>query len=453
MRMPRSLRFRLILAATFWVVVAMIAAFFLLSSIFRAHVTEQFYEELAVHVEELERLDALRASSPESLHQRFSDPRYDVPLSGFYWEVRRPNGPNDSSASLQGRSLGEMPSGKADTGDMVSHRVEGPTGPLLVTVLHHHHEPDATSYLVGTDERHLERAVSGFDSVLAWSLAGLGAVLVLSVAGFVVSGLAPFGSLARAMRKVRSGETKSIEGRYPSEVQPLVTELNSMITGQQESLQRARAHAGNLAHGLKGPLAIIADEAFMLQQKGDESSGALITEQCRAMQVHIDHHIARTRAQAMARTPGTRSDVSKVVGGVVAALSRLHADRDVALECEISPNLYASLDEQDLNELTANLLDNAFKFARSRIVLRAEAFDDEAMQLVIDDDGPGLPAEARERVFMPGARLDESKPGSGLGLAIVRDLVELYRGKILLKDSPLGGLRVSVILPMLVAPG
>jgi len=448
MRSPRSLRFRLILAAAFWVVAAMIAAFFILSSIFRAHVTEQFYEELAVHVEELERLDALHTNSPETLHQRFSDPRYDVPLSGFYWEVRRPNGRNDSSASLQGRTIGAVPPAQENAGDILSHRVEGPTGPLLVTVLHHHHDRDAASYLVGTDERHLERAVSGFDSVLAWSLAGFGVVLVLSVAGFVVSGLAPFGSLAHAMRKIRSGEVRNIEGRYPSEVQPLVTELNSMIVGQQESLQRARAHAGNLAHGLKGPLAIIADEAFMLQQKGDEASGALITEQCRAMQLHIDHHIARTRAQAMARTPGTRSDVSKVVGGVVAALSRLHADRNIDLECEISPNLYTSLDEQDLNELAANLLDNAFKFAGSRIVLRAEALDGDSMRLIIDDDGPGLPPEARERVFMPGARLDESKPGSGLGLAIVRDLVELYRGNIALRESPLGGLRVSVNLPM-----
>ena len=414
MQFPNSLRFRLALAAGIWVAIAMVASFVVLSAIFRAHVTEQFYEELGVHVQELERLNSLEDGATNTLQARFSDPRYDLPLSGYYWEVRNAQGRGTASASLVGRSIGETPEDDRQPGELHSHRIMGPTGPLLLVELAVPSLKGDQTYIVGTDEKHLKRAVAEFDRVLMLSLAGLGGVLVASVLGFVTFGLAPFNALARAMRRVRSGEVLSLEGRYPSEVQPLVNELNSMIVAQQESLQRARAHAGNLAHGLKGPLAIVADEAFQLAEGGQVSASGVIAEQCRAMQLHIDHHIARTRAQAMARTPGTR----------------------------------CALDIQDLNELLANLVDNAFKFATSKITIRASKRDDTTVSIAIEDDGPGLPPEAHEIVFSPGARLDESKSGAGLGLAIVRDLIELYRGKIVLGQSPLGGLHVQLLLPV-----
>ncbi len=444
---PLSLRVRLVAVAALWVVLAMVAGFFLLSSIFRGHVTQQFYGELAEHVEELERLNRVGEPASGSLQSKFSDPRYDAPLSGYYWEVRSPDGVAFASASLQGRSIGDIPTGGRQLGDMQPHRITGPTGPLLVLELVSPLRQGSFTYIVGTDERHLETSVAEFDRILTVSLAGFGIVLVFSVLGFVTFGLAPFTSLARAMRRVRAGETSSIEGRYPTEVQPLVTELNTMISGQRDSLQRARAHAGNLAHGLKGPLAIIADEAFELERRGEGAAGSLITEQCRAMQVHIDHHIARARAQAMARAPGTRSSLNAVMGAIAQALTRLHARREIRLERDEEPNLVVAVDEQDLNELLANIIDNAFKHAGSRVQIHAAAVDAAMVRISVEDDGPGLPPEAREVVFAPGMRLDETKPGTGLGLAIVRDLVELYRGEVALGRSKLGGLLVEVRLP------
>jgi signal transduction histidine kinase len=367
MQFPNSLRFRLALAAGIWVAIAMVASFVVLSAIFRAHVTEQFYEELGVHVQELERLNSLEDGATNTLQARFSDPRYDLPLSGYYWEVRNAQGRGTASASLVGRSIGETPEDDRQPGELHSHRIMGPTGPLLLVELAVPSLKGDQTYIVGTDEKHLKRAVAEFDRVLMLSLAGLGGVLVASVLGFVTFGLAPFNALARAMRRVRSGEVLSLEGRYPSEVQPLVNELNSMIVAQQESLQRARAHAGNLAHGLKGPLAIVADEAFQLAEGGQVSASGVIAEQCRAMQLHIDHHIARTRAQAMARTPGTRSDVGKVLGCVATVRFRactLEAELPWIAMC--SRGLCCALDIQDLNELLANLVDNAFKFATSK---------------------------------------------------------------------------------------
>jgi signal transduction histidine kinase len=148
----------------------------------------------------------------------------------------------------------------------------------------------------------------------------------------------------------------------------------------------------------------------------------------------------------MARTPGTRSDVGKVVNAIVVALTRLHAGSGVKISHSVEPGLLVALDEQDLNELLANLVDNAFKFAASSIAIRAFVAGD-MIQIVVEDDGPGLPAEARELVFAPGKRLDESKPGTGLGLAIVRDIVELYRGGIQLKTTSMGGLAAELRLP------
>jgi len=444
---PQSLRTRLALASAVWAMLAMVVAFFVLSSIFRSHVTQQFYEELSVHVEELERLNLVRGAPSETLQARFSDPRYDVPMSGYYWEVRSPSGVQAASASLQGRSIGQIPKDDRQPGDMHPHKIAGPTGSLLLMELVSPSWQGGLTYVVGTDARHLERSVAEFNRTLIISLAALGVVLVLSVLGFVTFGLAPFTVLANAMRRVRAGEVNSVEGRYPSEVQVLVTELNSLIKGQRESLQKARAQAGNLAHGLKGPLAIIADEAFQLDQKGEHIAASAIIEQCRSMQVYIDHHIARARAQAMARAPGTRSDVAKVVDAIVTALSRLHAGSGVTIERQVEPGLFVALDDQDLNELLANLVDNAFKFAVSRIGIRAFVIDGTTVQIDIEDDGPGLPPEARELVFAPGARLDETKPGAGLGLAIVRDLVDLYRGELELKASLSGGLVIELRLP------
>ena len=447
MRAPQSLRARLVLASIVWAGLAMVAAFFLLSSIFRGHVTRQFYDELSVHVEELERLNLLHGAPSETLQARFSDPRYDVPLSGYYWEVRTPAGVQAASASLGGRSIGPIPMDERQPGDMHPHKIAGPTGPLLLMELVSPSRQGGLTYVVGTDERHLEKSVGEFDRTLIISLLALGVVLVLSVLGFVTFGLAPFTVLANAMRRVRGGEASSVEGSYPLEVQPLVTELNSLIKGQRESLHKARAQAGNLAHGLKGPLAIIADEAFQLEQKGEDAAARAITEQCRAVQVHIDHHIARARAQAMARTPGTRSDVGAVSAAIAAALSRLHAGSGVRIVRKVEPGLFVALDEQDLNELLANLVDNAFKFATASITIDAFGLDATTATIIISDDGPGLPAEARQLVFSPGTRLDETKPGTGLGLAIVRDLVELYRGEIELRESPSGGLLVELRLP------
>jgi signal transduction histidine kinase len=162
--------------------------------------------------------------------------------------------------------------------------------------------------------------------------------------------------------------------------------------------------------------------------------------------MHIDHHIARARAQAVSRLPGTRSSVAENIANVMTALARLHIQRGIHVEQNLDCQLQVAMDGQDFSELVANLIDNAYKFARSRIIVRAEPINGEFLRLVVEDDGPGLPPQAREIVFAPGIRLDETRPGTGLGLSIVRDLLELYQGEIELGTSTLGGLAATLKL-------
>ena len=446
MRVWASLRFRLMAAAAVWIVLALTAGYFAFSSIFRAQVNGEFNDELHVHVQEVERITRFNRQGAAVERLPFSDPRYEDPGSGFYWEVASDDGVRFSSGSLQGRAIGPLPQDTQHSTAPIVDRVDGPTGPMLVIAKFGPESEGGYRFALGTDQRHIDAAIREFDGVLLAALASLGAILLATVLGLITFGLAPFHRLARAMREVRSGATLSVEGNHPTEVQPLVTELNTLIKGQRDALQRARAQAGNLAHALKTPLAIISDEAFQLDERGDNVASKVIAEQSKAMQLHIDHHIARARAQAVSRLPGTRSDVAENIANIMRALARLHIQRGVRVEQNLDTELRVAMDGQDFAELVANLVDNAYKFARNRIVVTARPLDKGFLRITVEDDGPGLPPEAREIVFAPGLRLDETRPGTGLGLSIVRDLLELYQGEIELGASSIGGLSASMKL-------
>jgi signal transduction histidine kinase len=231
-------------------------------------------------------------------------------------------------------------------------------------------------------------------------------------------------------------------------VQPLIDDLNSLIAASGEQVQRARAQAGNIAHGLKTPLAILVDEAGRLKDKGDDKAADVVLDQCRRMQSQIDYQIARARAAASRGKPGTACSLTETADGVVRALGRLHVERGLTFDNRIPADVMVACETQDLNEILANLIDNACKYAKSRIALRLDdAQTDGLVRIIVEDDGPGLPPEAREVVFNIGERWDTRPGGSGLGLAIVRDLVNLCGGKIRLDQSDLGGLKVIVDLP------
>jgi signal transduction histidine kinase len=272
-----------------------------------------------------------------------------------------------------------------------------------------------------------------------------GAVFILAGVWQFRAGLLPFRSLRRQLMGLRDGSTRRVEGRYPIEVQPLVDDLNSLLEHRERIVQRALAKAGDLAHGLKTPLAVLAQEAERAAATDHHEMASAIGVQVERMRRQIEYHLAQARAAGSGNAPGARCQVLPSVDGLVRTLNRLYADRGLAIAVEVSPDHFIRGQSEDLEEMLGNLLDNACKWAKSKLTIQSTR-DDGTIILTVDDDGPGLPASMREAVLQRGVRADEAAPGSGLGLAIVRDLAELYGGTITLAGSPMGGLRARLRL-------
>ena len=255
------------------------------------------------------------------------------------------------------------------------------------------------------------------------------------------------GSLAASA----TDRSRRLEGSYPSEIQPLVNDLNALLEHREGIVARALAKAGDLAHGLKTPLAVLAQEAERAESAGQAEISSAISEQVERMRRQVDYHLAQARAAASGATPGARCSVRESAEGLSRTLQRLHAGRGLAIAVDVSPDHSVRGEREDLDEMLGNLLDNACRWARSRVAI-ASARDGDRIVITVDDDGPGLAPELRERVLQRGVRADEAGPGSGFGLAIVRDLAELYGGSIALETSPLGGLRSRLDLPAAETP-
>jgi signal transduction histidine kinase len=276
---------------------------------------------------------------------------------------------------------------------------------------------------------------------------------ILAVA-FVVAGLflvrnalAPFRGLRASLSSLREGRSQRIEGDHPSEVQPLVNDLNALLEDRERAIARALTTAGDLAHGLKTPLAVLAQEAEQAAAEGHHELAATLGQLVERMQRQIDYHLARARATASARVaPGLRCPVLPSVEGLVRTMRRLHAGRELAIDTDVSPTHEIRGQREDLDEMLGNLLDNACKWARSRVAISSSINHDQLV-ILVDDDGPGLDPSMRAQVLQRGVRADQQVRGSGLGLAIVSDLVELYGGSVSLETSPLGGTRARLQLP------
>ena len=260
------------------------------------------------------------------------------------------------------------------------------------------------------------------------------------------SGLSPLHGLRARLAAMREGRERRIEGEYPDEVQPLVDDLNALLDDREQRVTRALARAGDFAHGLKTPLAMLAQEAEHAAATGHQELAAIVDEQVVRMRRQVDYHLAHARASAVRATSGARCSVMESAAGLVRALQRLHADRGLALVLSVPSDHVVRVQRVDLDEMLGNLIDNACRWARSRVAIESTATD-AGMVITIEDDGPGLDDAMRDAVLQRGVRADQAAPGSGLGLAIVSDLVELYGGSLVLERSPDGGLRARLRLP------
>ncbi len=258
-------------------------------------------------------------------------------------------------------------------------------------------------------------------------------------------GLSPFRVLRERLSDVRDGRSARLAGDYPSEVEPLVDDLNALLEERERRVARAVAKASDLAHGLKTPLAVLAQDIDGADTAGQHDLAASMRRQVERMRRQIDSHLAQARATA-AGPAGARANVGDCARGLVRALERLYADRALAITVDVPADVTARVPVEDLEEMLGNLLDNACKWAKSRVSLTA-ALETSRIVIDVDDDGTGIEPAMRDLVLSRGVRADEAAPGSGLGLAIVRELAEAYGGSVALDRSPAGGVRARLTVP------
>jgi signal transduction histidine kinase len=480
-----SLRWRLLAATLVALLIALLLAGGLLAGLFRDHVLRQFGTALTAQLDQVTaRLDVDAAGQPRLDPAGLSDPRWSRPYGGLYWQVDRVStqGAPGSQRGLRGqrgvlrsRSLWDSelqaPADAIADGTVHLHEVAGPGGARLLlaerSVRDGSAEPSAPTpadaapahgrpvwrLMVAADLAETEQAITRFNGTLAGSLAVLLGLLCAAAVAQVAVGLAPLRSLQRALAAVHAGQSPRLVGRFPSEVQPLIDDFNAVLDLHAQRVARARTQAGDLAHAVKTPLAVLAQAATAAQTQAATAAElpALVAQQVELARRQVDRHLARARAAASPGLPGSHCAVAPLLHGLLRVMDRVHAGRHLDLDGgEIDPGLAFAGDAQDLQEMLGNLLDNACKWARTGVALRASLEPGLAgtrLRLQVDDDGPGIPPERRAEVMARGARLDESVPGSGLGLAIVQELAQLYGGQLTLASSPSGGLRVTLELP------
>jgi len=277
--------------------------------------------------------------------------------------------------------------------------------------------------------------------------AAAGIVLIAAGVSQLRRGLSPVARLRDKLADVREGRASRVEGQYPNEVRPLVDELNALLEDRETRLARAHSKAADLAHGLKTPLAVLSHDAERARTAGQGELADSIGQQVSYMQRQVTFNLAHARAAASGPGLGTRTSLSEVADGLVRVLSRLHADRALTIDVDVAAAHAVRCRREDIEEMLGNLLDNACRAAKSRVLVHSR-LEDSAITVDVDDDGPGLDAQLREKVLQRGVRADEHGSGSGLGLAIVRELAGVYGGTITLGESPLGGLRATLALPV-----
>lgn len=449
----RSLAARLIAAAAIWTMLGLAVGGVVLSAAFRNAALENFDAGLETDMDGL-----IAAAEPDPqggliLQDRFLNHRFDRVYSGLYYQITPDRGGRQISRSLFDRTIQFTPTGKR--GPLIWGTAPGPDGQTLRVVARQVEFPisvtedpgDVTRYrfMVAGALAGVDRQTDEFNSILTWSFLLLGLGLVAAILVQVRIGLLPLRRVSTALARIRDGQARRLEGNFPSEIAPLASELNSLIQHGEEVVSRARTHVSNLAHFLKTPLSVLVAEA-------DSQPGPLadtVKKQVFSMRRQVDHYLSRARAAGSLDVLGNRTQVRVVLDDLARVIARIHAARAIKIEVECSGALYFRGERQDLEEMAGNLIDNACKWAKTRVRVRGQK-QGAILTITIEDDGPGLSPEERALVGGRGERLDESVPGSGLGLSIVRDISRLYGGSFALEASAgLGGMQVRLELPAL----
>ncbi|GLH78981.1 ATPase [Bradyrhizobium sp. SSBR45G] len=452
-----SLATRLFLSATAWLVVILAITGIVLSSVYRNATERAFDRRLNLYLRTLIAEVATPDDPPDRQFQSLGEPLFELPLSGWYWQITRTDTEKPevrASRSLWDKKLPKLEEQGIEltaAGIRIGY-VEGPENQDLRMVERPVDLGTDGKFLVSVagDASEIFDETRSFDYYLGGTFTALGVVLLLTTVFQVRYGLAPLKRISESIADIRSGRAERLEGEFPVEIAPLARETNALIDANREIVERARTHVGNLAHAIKTPLSVIVNEATT---HAADPFAAKVMEQADVMRDQVAHHLERARIAARVTIVSTVTEVAPAIEALRRTMEKIYRGRSIVVEATADPAARFRGERQDLEEMVGNLIDNACKWATSRVSVEvaveppAQAGATSMLRIVVDDDGRGLSAAERAQVLRRGQRLDESKPGSGLGLSIVTDLAALYGGRLTLGDAPVGGLRAELRLP------
>lgn len=450
MKLPRiltrrgngSLTRRMIGVAAAWIAVLLFGGGIALDRVLSQAIVQTFDAQLDYVLKAMIASSEIDEVGEVRFTRALADQRFLEPYSGLYFQISGAGAAPFPSRSLWDRQL--RPGDRyGDFGVHTRDSLEFAGEPLRIVERDVELPGSKTRwrFQIAQSREEIDAQLGGLRYTLLRSFGALGLGLVLLAAIQAIYGLWPLRRVRREMAAVRSGAKARIDGRFPLEIEPLTDELNALLEHNEKQAADARTHAGNLAHALKTPLTVVTGAAAARAPDLAET----VAREAATMRRQVDHHLARARAMGRRAAGQSRVEVWPSLEAVERAVARLYPEATIDLAGVKTAAV--RVERQDLDELLGNLIENAAKYGGGRVFVTVEQAGD-CVELLVEDDGTGIPEAERETIFDRGARLDSGKPGTGLGLAIVRDVAEIYGGAIRLEASEdLGGLLARLRLP------
>jgi len=444
---PNTLAFRLFLLSTLTALIGVVVVAFVISADYRKYSEDRLRDVLVANVFNLMSTFEVDADGKLMGVPELGDSRYGLFDSGWYWSVENIDDDTNriASISLADRKISVPVESKFDDTFQRNFEVKDETGQMLLG-----HEAQVFlgegnnlySFLITANKSTIDDEINDFRNRLALILSVFAFSIVLATYLAVKFSLRPLSHATQMLGDIRSGKAQRIDGKYPEEIQPFISETNALIDSNNTIVERARTQVGNLAHSLKTPLAVMQNELPMI--KGQR--GKLFAEQMHTMRQQVQVYLDRARISARSATAIASTPLVPVLEKLENVVGKLNPRIDISGSFEKADGVVFEGEKHDLQEIFGNLIENAAKYASTTARMSA-TYKNGLITVIIEDDGPGMSKQDIEKAKQRGGRIDEGKTGWGLGLSIVRDIVDEYDGAFELGKSRLGGLKSKVILP------
>ncbi|TPP11781.1 sensor histidine kinase [Rhizobium glycinendophyticum] len=446
--MNRSIRIRFVIVSLLSVAAALSLAAFAFVELFTRSIEHRLDQELTDHLNNIAGQIEFAPDGAVRLPDRPTDIRFSTPYGGLYWQMTDDSrGTQTRSASLWDYAL-PLPDDPQETGTVHRYNLPGPDGETLLVQERKiiARAPDGERSLrlaVAIDTATVTEARQAFVADIIPYILALAVFLVAASVAQLTFGLKPLSAIGEGLERIRARQATRLTGPLPGELMPVVDAMNRLLDDQDVLIARARARAADLAHGLKTPLTVLANDAGTLQERGEVEIGAELAHLASVMRNHVDRELARARIAATASLRTADADLGQCVAMIVRTLKRTPDGERLGWTIAVPEGLKLGVDPSDLQELIGNIIENAVKWAKGRIDIETST-SPSGVNLVIADDGPGVGITDLKRMTERGVRLDSRMPGTGIGLSIAGDIADVYGIGIEITNGESAGLRVSL---------